>query len=260
MIYRYPENVKSFIAQNVKGTTTRDLVRLVNAKFGPLFTETKMKSYKQNHKLRSETPCGLPAGRPTELHPLNVRAFIEDNHTGIGPKDMAKLVNEKIGTCYTHDQIKSYYRRHDINSGLNGQFPKGHAPANKGTHIGGWEPTQFKKGHIPANYKPVGTEQIKGDGYVWVKIADPNKWRQKHIFVWEKEKGEVPENHVLLFLDGNKQNPDIKNLKLISRRQLAALNRNHLLQKDKNLNVTALLTADLIIKIVDNKQKVRREA
>lgn len=35
---RYPEEVHQFIAQNVQGTTTRDLMGLVNAKFGLNFT------------------------------------------------------------------------------------------------------------------------------------------------------------------------------------------------------------------------------
>jgi hypothetical protein len=73
---RYPKEIHEFIAENVKGRTTAELTTLVNEKFGPLFTEGKMKSYKGNHKLKSGTPVGLPAGGPTKLYPKQVRDFI----------------------------------------------------------------------------------------------------------------------------------------------------------------------------------------
>ena len=129
---RYPEEVHKFIAENVQGRTTKELVELVNAKFGPIITESKMKSYKTNHKLKSGTPCGLPAGRPTELYPAEIKKFIEENHKGVGPKEMAELLNKTFGTSYTKEQLKSYYGNHKISSGLTGYFKTGHTPANKG--------------------------------------------------------------------------------------------------------------------------------
>lgn len=53
MAGRYPQEVHDFISEHVAGRTTRELVSLVNARFGELFTERSMKSYKGNHKLNS---------------------------------------------------------------------------------------------------------------------------------------------------------------------------------------------------------------
>lgn len=50
---RYPKEIKAFIAENVKGMTAKALAKLVNDKFGTDFTESKMKSYKANYKLKS---------------------------------------------------------------------------------------------------------------------------------------------------------------------------------------------------------------
>ena len=47
--------------------------------------------------------------------------------------------------------------------------------------------TMFRKGNIPANHKPIGYERINVDGYVEVKVAEPNKFRLKHRIVWEEK-------------------------------------------------------------------------
>ncbi len=252
---RYPKEIKDFIAKNVAGTTTKDLAKLVNDKFGTDFTEAKMKSYKSNNKLKSGTPTGLPAGRPTKQYPEEIKKFIFETHIGVGHKDMAELLNKEFGTNYTKMQMKSYYGRHKLNSGLDGRFEKGHIPANKGKKgIGGWEPTQFKKGHKPANYMPVGSERINGDGYVDIKIADPNKWKAKHHIIWEEHNGMIPKSHAVIFGDGNSRNFDLDNLILVSRQQLLILNRNNLIQEDADLTRTGVIIADLHQKIYEKKR------
>lgn len=183
-----------------------------------------------------------------------IKAFIQDNHKGVGPKRMAELLNKTFGTSYAHSQIKSYYANNNINSGLTGHFPKGNIPFNKGTNIGGWEPTQFKKGNRPFNYKPVGTERVNGDGYVDIKIADPNKWRGKHILTWEEHNGPLPKGHVIIFGDRNNRNFDINNLLCISRQQLLVLNRNNLIQNNAEHTKTAVLVADINIKLNERKK------
>lgn len=69
MARRYPREVHEFIAANVVGRTTRELVSLVNARFNLDFTESAMKSYKTNHHLKSGTPCGFPVGHTTSVSP-----------------------------------------------------------------------------------------------------------------------------------------------------------------------------------------------
>jgi len=245
---RYPKEVHEFIAKHVKGRTTAELTAHVNEKFGPIFTEGKMKSYKSNHKLKSGTPVGMPAGGPTKLYPKQVRDFIHKNHKGTGPKDMAELLNEAFGTEYTKEQMKSFYGNNNISSGLTGRFQKGNIPPNKGRTgyvAPGSEKGWFKKGQASHNKMPVGTEVIKGDGYLWKKVAEPNKWRQKHILVWEEKNGEVPDGHVLTFLDGDRTNVDIDNIALITMAESLQLTRMKLRSENPEFTKTGILIAKI---------------
>ncbi len=254
---KYSQEVRDFITENVAGRKTKELVQLVNDKFGLDFTESKMQSYKKNWNLKSETPKHKTEGSPTKLFPAEIKTFISENYIGCGHQAMANILNDTFDTNYTGDQIKAYYGRNKLDSKLNGQFEKGQIPWNKGkpkTWKGG-ESTQFKIGHVPKNYRSVGSERINVDGYTEIKIADPNKWRLKHQVVWEKNNGPIPKGHVVIFGDSNRQNFDLNNLILVTKRQLLELNQNRLIQNDANLTKTAVLIADVNIKIKERKKR-----
>jgi len=252
---RYPDEVMVFIAANVQGATTKNLAALVNDRFGTTFTESSMKSYKTNHKLKSGTPCGLPAGRETELYPKEVRKFISDHFVGVGHQGMADQLNTTFGTNYTKGQMKAIYARFKLNSGRTGRFPKGHTPAScaqKGEHLS--PDTEFKKGNRPRNQMPVGTEVLRTDGYVHIKIAEPNKGRQKHVLIWEAANGPKPEKRRILFGDGNRLNFDIDNLILVTPAQMAVLNHKGLIQSSAELTRTGILIADISSRIAQREK------
>lgn len=184
--------------------------------------------------------------------------FITENVKGISNKELTYRFNAHFNINLEINQIKAYKKNHKLSSGLNGQFKKNNIPANKGKKgMGGWKPTEFKKGHIPQNYMPVGNERVNGDDYIDIKIADPNKWKGKHILIWEKHNGPVPKDHVVIFGDGNKRNFNLDNLILVSRQQLLILNRNKLIQKDTDLTKTAVLIANVYQKIYEIKAKAK---
>ena len=244
---KYSEEIKTFIAENVRGKTTKELVELVNAEFGTDFTKSKMSMYKKNNKLKSGTPGGLPAGLPTKLYPEEVKRFIAEHYVGTGWQVMTDLLNQTFGTSYTKDQISAYYKNHKLDSGLRGHFKKGNVPFNKGMKglTQGGEETQFKSGHRTWNYMPVGTERTNTDGYVEIKIADPNKWKGKHRIIWEETHGPGPKGHVVIFADGNQQNVVLDNLLLVSRAQLVRMNQKHLIKSDAELTKTGAIIADI---------------
>lgn len=102
------------------------------------------------------------------------------------------------------------------------RFAPGCVPANKGKKMrpevyAKVSRTMFKKGQSPINHRDVGSERVNVDGYVEVKVAEPNKWRLKHRIVWEREHGEIQKGYNIQFRDGNKQNCSIDNLYIISR-------------------------------------------
>lgn len=183
------------------------------------------------------------------------KEFIKTNIVGRTSNELTEMFNKRFGLDLKVSQIRAFIKNNKLKSGLNTNFKKGHIPHNKGKKgVGGWEPTQFKPGHKPYNYKPVGSERVNSDGYVDVKVADPNKWKPKHQLVWEKENGPVPTGHVVIFGDGNRRNFDINNLILVSRKQLAILNKNNLIQNDADLTRTGIIVADIYRKIGERKK------
>lgn len=102
------------------------------------------------------------------------------------------------------------------------RFKNGSVPFNKGKKVSAEvyakiQPSMFKKGHTPANHREVGSEWIDRDGYVFVKVAEPDKWKQKHRVVWESVNGAIPEGYNVQFKNHNRQDCRIENLYLISR-------------------------------------------
>lgn len=245
MAIRYPKEVKEFIHSNYVGKRPDELAALVNNEFDTDYSTDQIRYYMKNHKLRN----GLSTGRKqpyTDTFPKEIVEFIQDNFQGVGPLPMAEMLNKKFGTEYTRAQLKSYYANHGINSGTTGRFEKGHIPSNpfqKGNLPPGSKKTQFKKGNIPINHRKVGSERVSVDGYIEIKVAEPNKWRLKHNVVWEKHNGKIPEGHKIIFLDRNPMNCDISNLEIVSNDILLEMNRNNLHYDDPEFEKTGILIA-----------------
>lgn len=179
------------------------------------------------------------------------RQFILDNYKGISTKELTDLFNKRFATDLKESTMKGYKGNHKLWSGYDCRFPKGHVPQNKGKKMPPEvyekaKATMFKKGQAPVNYKPVGSERVSVDGYIEIKVEDPNKWRLKHQLVYERAYGPIPKDSVVFLLDRNKQNCELSNLKLIKRSELLIMNRYHLYQKQAELNDTASNLARMI--------------
>lgn len=191
-----------------------------------------------------------------KLFTEEMRQFLINNLEGIKNAELAEMINRKFGVNLAVDQIKSYKARHHLSSGLDGRFKKGCIPHNKGKKgiiYPGSEKGWFPKGNTPKNHRPVGSERINVEGYIEIKVAEPNKWEYKHVEIWESVNGKVPKSHVVIFLDGDRLNTDISNLKLIARKELLIMNRYGLFQDDAELTETAANLA----KVIDAKHKAR---
>ena len=73
--------------------------------------------------------------------------------------------------------------------------------------------------HNECRKKPVGTEMVKKDKYVLVKMNDkkPRIWRLKHHLIWEEAHGPIPDGYLVSFADGDKSNFNLDNLVLITK-------------------------------------------
>ena len=102
------------------------------------------------------------------------------------------------------------------------RFKKGSVPPNKGKKMSPEvyekvKETMFKKGNSPVNHREVGSERINVDGYIEIKVAEPNVWRLKHRIIWEQHNGVIPAGYNVQFKNRNTQDCRIENLYIISK-------------------------------------------
>lgn len=183
------------------------------------------------------------------------KAYLEEITPGHHYSEIQELMNKKFNSDFTLNQIKGAVGRYKLNTGFNGQFQKGSTPANKGTKgLTSANRTSFYKGQPPTNYKPIGSERVTKDGYIQIKISDPNKWELKHRVIWEKENGPLPRGHAIIFADGNKLNLDINNFILVTRAQLLIMNTKNLKKNDRELTKVGVNIARVYERIAERKK------
>ncbi len=168
--------------------------------------------------------------------------------------ELALKFNEQFGCNLSVDSIKAKCLRMGLKTGRTGCFSPGQKSWNKGLKgYMGANATSFKKGNTPFNHKPVGHERITVNGYVEIKTAEPNVFELKHRQIWEQQYGKIPDNHVLVFKNMNKQDCRIENLMLISRAELVRLNQSYRNLATPETNETCILMA----KIKDKTHKLK---
>ena len=107
------------------------------------------------------------------------------------------------------------------------RFQNGSVPLNKGKKVSPeiyakMQPTMFKKGQTPVNHRDVGSERVNVDGYIEIKVAEPNRWRLKHRVIWEQVNGSIPKGYNVQFKNHSRQDCRIENLYLISKAEQMA--------------------------------------
>ena len=125
--------------------------------------------------------------------------------------------------------------------------------------------TQFKSGNLPHNTKPIGYERLSRDGYIEVKVkmrpSNPkcnDNFVPKHKLVWEAANGPVPEDCVITFKDGNKQNIALENLACITRGQNVIMNQAHIRCDNPEAFEACLAMADIKSAVSRRKKEVKR--
>ena len=188
------------------------------------------------------------------------KEYLKEITPGHHYAEIVELMNKKFDREFTDELVKNAIGRYKLNTGFNGRFKKGNVPANKGQKgvcAKGAEKGWFKKGQVSINHKPVGSERTDLDGYTLIKVAEPNKWQLKHRVIYEKAYGPIPPNMAVIFLDRNKRNFNINNLALVSREELAIINKNNFIKENAALSRAGVNVAKIKNKI--NKLKKESE-
>ena len=244
----FPENIKTFIFENVKGKKNMELTELVNRTFGTSYKINQIRNFKAYYRVKN---------RSARIFPDHIISFIKENIKGKSTSELTALVNRTFSTSYTEAQIKTCKGNRHLTNGLITRFSKGHIPHNKGLKgicAQGCERGWFKKGHTPKNHKPVGSERVSIDGYVYIKIKESGTWVLKHVYTYEKHHGPIPQGMIVTFKDGNRQNCNIENLLLMNRSESMIMTHFKLRAENPELMETGLLVSKIILQ----KNKVKR--
>lgn len=257
-----------FLLDHLNGTPVRDLAAMLTEHFGEEFSYGRVKSYLADHKLKTGAPRGCRV--PHNSWPKEIGDYIRENYRGVGPKEMAQRVNGVFGTSYSSRQMGAWYKNHNLNSGLTGRFEKGSVPFTAGKRpqdvcrspeaLKRLQESWFKKGAPCRNKVPVGTEAIRQpDGYVWVKVAEPNKWRMRARVVWERHYGAIPKGYVITHKDNDRTNDELDNLMMISCAENRILNQQHLRFPDAQLTTTGVNIARTMVTIHRKEREIREK-
>lgn len=99
------------------------------------------------------------------------------------------------------------------------------------------------------NKVPIGAEYIKPDGMVLVKV-DKDKWEYKQRLIYSRYYNvKLTNDDYIIFLDQDRTNFNIDNLRKISRRESSILANQKLFSKEPIITKTGIDIAKLTIKV-----------
>ena len=196
------------------------------------------------------------------------KTWLRENAYGRPRIETAEEFIQLFNVDMKPETVIGYMKRNGIKCGIDMRYRPGQVAHNKGVPMtqeqyDAAHPTMFKAGSVPANTDPIGTEKVLADGYVWVKVNDIPKakksvnWKQKQRLIYEQHHGPLDPNARVVFMDGDKRNFNIENLKAISRGELALMNNRRLWTESKEVNETCLAAVNLSMLI--SKREERRQ-
>lgn len=176
-------------------------------------------------------------------------------------KEISKMVKNKFGFDVSARNLinaKTIYKMPDKVIPNSGRLQKGVVPWNKGKRMSDetkkkLKNTFFKKGQT-INNRPIGSTRLGNDGYLVIKIEEPNKWQLYQRYVYEKAHGvKLAKNEAVIFADGDRSNFDIDNLIKVSKANLCYLNSNNLIFDDPELTKVGVTVSKVAEKINERK-------
>ncbi len=176
-------------------------------------------------------------------------------------KEISKMVKNKFGFDVSARNLinaKTIYKMPDKAIPNSGRLQKGVVPWNKGKRMSDetkkkLKNTFFKKGQT-INNRPIGSTRLGNDGYLVIKIEEPNKWQLYQRYAYEKAHGEkLATKDAIIFADGDKTNFGIDNLIKVSKANLCYLNSNNLIFDDPKLTKVGVTVSKVAEKINERK-------
>lgn len=151
--------------------------------------------------------------------------WLKDNADKYTVDELVPIVNKKYKETYNRLQVQKLLVRNKIK----------YKYKNK------------NKSHNQSRL-PIGYEYTKSDGMTLVKVGK-NEWKYKQRYIYEQYYGiKLSSDMFVIFLDQDRTNFDINNLKAITRRESSILSNQKIFSKNPLATDTAIQVVKNIIK------------
>ena len=143
--------------------------------------------------------------------------------------ELLKISHKKYNYNITREQLRQYlYKRHII-----------------------YKDYDITKVRDMGSLVPIGSERTKPDGMIQIKITK-DKWEYKQRYLYEKYHNvKFTNKDYIIFLDGDRNNFSIDNLKRVSCRVASILGNLRLPSRNKEITNLALTYAHSVIQVAD---------
>ena len=165
-------------------------------------------------------------GRPKKWTEEHI-SYLKEIAEGKTYKEITKLMSDKFSYPFKIADVGNLIHRNNIKTGR-------------------------KSGKPP---KDVNSTGYRSDSYEVIKTEQGN-WQYKHRYIYEKHYGKIKKGNCVIFLDGNRENFNIENLKEVTKEQNVIMNKYKLYCSDADLTNTGIQVANLIIKTGKLKRNI----
>lgn len=209
---------EEYLKSIVKGRSTKEIQDLIYKKYNIQLKRGTLETFKRKNKLKSGMRIEY-----TNEQKMYLKKIVKYYST----KEVIKMFYKKYNIKLTKSRINHFREKYKL-----------YRVENTG---------QYKKGNIPFNKQKIGYEFKDKEGYTWKKIDDC-KFERKQKLLYEEKYGKIPKGYSVIFLDKNKDNFNINNLKLIKNKDKLTAKNMGLITTNKELTEIGILTAQLINK------------
>lgn len=251
---------KKFIVDNWDTMSVESLRKLFNKKYN---TDYKVTAFHYH-----TNKLGLKKFNSMHKYTKEEDTFLKDNSPILSRQELTDAFNARFGLNIDISAITVRSLKLGANASTTGQFEKGGCPWDKCK--GGRDEymkkysavpgrNRFEKGHTPVNIRKVGSKRVDATtGKILVKQSD-GSWKSISLLTWEKYNGAVPKGYHLLSVNGDVNDTDIKNLRIVTNATQILLMSNNWHKSGAEIFDAGVAYARLYFTLRDNLNLSRTE-
>ena len=225
--HTYTAQQLQFMASNNKIMTCKQLALAFNERFGTSLSANALRN-------KCDRSPEVPRKYANHHYTDEQWQYLRDNIINDEFKELSEKFNSKFGTNICTNTIKrECYRVLKIKRGVN---------ASRAV-IGDKNKRKIGAESCNNGYTTIKINSIRGDKSG--REARNKNWCSKHKYVYEQARGEIPKDHIVVFLDNDKTNFSIDNLYCISRKINGVMSGNGWFSTDREVTLTAIKWCEL---------------